>query len=312
MPTEGGRHYRSATLRYRVFDVPAAEVIAAGSARETGGGTSPDEATDTAVKYAARKAGRSISGKIRERLALYVDYAVVLSIEIHDAQAETVAQQLASRLSNVEGIGLVHRQATDRQSWELRLFSREQTQVVGPRVEAVLADAGLEGSRQENRLVLIGQDLQSRGPGDGPTTIACLAVVNQIGRADLESWTRGLPDLIDQELLTRPDFRVVEWRRVKEVLAETDLTLVLGADADTARRLGRKAGADRLVIGELTTDPAGNLILALRSIDVDDGHLVQLIRVRGDAADIEAFETMIRQAVRNPPNSLPADMLSPW
>jgi hypothetical protein len=313
LPPEGGRQYRSATLRYRVFDVPAAEVIAAGSARETGWGTSPDAAADTAVKYAAQKAVRSISGKIKERLGLYVDYAVVFSIEIHDSQAETISQRLASRLGNIEGIGLVHRQPTDRQTWELRLFSREQTQVVGPRVETVLAETGLEGRpRQGNRFVLIGQDLRSGRSGDEPTTIACLAVVNRIGRADLDSWTRGLPDLIDQELLARPGFRVVERRRVKEVLAEADLTLVLQADADTARRLGQKAGADRLVIGELTTDPTGDLTLALRSIDVSDGHLVQIIRVRGDDADIEAFEALIRQAVRNPPNSVPSAMLSPW
>lgn len=306
MPARDGRVFRSASIRYRVLDVASGGVVAASTARESGWGLTADEAADTGVKYAAQKAVRDIKPKVIRQLAKFADYAVMLSIEVHDTRADAVSRALLTRLERVDGVAAVHRLPAGADAWELRLFSAADTGTLSSRVEAVLAETQMQGQVAGGRIVLTGQPLR---PGADAVRIACLAVANQTGQGQFDSWTASLPNLVQQSLVQRPNVRVIERRRVADVVDEVELAQVFGDDA-ARRRVGEVVGADELMLGELTLDPGGDLVLALRSVRVPDGSVVQIVRVRGSAADIRAFEELVRRKIYSPPMTITEQLLS--
>ena len=95
--------------------------------------------------------------------------------------------------------------------------------------------------------------------------------LNALDRAQasgIAQYTRALPELLTQHILTYPGTRVVERSKLREILDEQKLGSSALSDEDTRIRLGRLSGARHMIFGSaLSIGPMTRLDVRLVSVE---------------------------------------------
>ncbi len=111
---------------------------------------------------------------------------------------------------------------------------------------------------------------------DTRPTIAVLPFVNSaIGASNIElaPLSKGIADLLINELAQNPGIRLVERENIQKLLDEQNLGRDGRVEAATAAQLGKLLGAKHLVTGSFITDRSGKMVLTLKSIDTETGRI---------------------------------------
>lgn len=111
---------------------------------------------------------------------------------------------------------------------------------------------------------------------DARPTVAVLPFVNSaIGasNAELAPLSKGIADLLINELAQNPGIRVVERENIQKLLDEQNLGRDGRVEAATAAQLGKLLGAKHMVTGSFITDRTGKMVLTLKSIDAETGRI---------------------------------------
>lgn len=87
----------------------------------------------------------------------------------------------------------------------------------------------------------------------------------------------GLADLLMNDLGKSPELRLVERLQTSAMMRELKLVDDGLVDPRTAPRVGRLVGARRLLIGDASFAPGGNVVLSARVVDVISGTVQQLV-----------------------------------
>jgi TolB-like protein len=96
----------------------------------------------------------------------------------------------------------------------------------------------------------------------------------------------GLADLLTTDMARSGRLQVVDRLRLDAVLSEIRLVESGRVDTATAPRVGRLVRARRLVLGNLTEIPGGNLAIDARVADVASGEVRQAVSASAPLADI--------------------------
>jgi len=141
--------------------------------------------------------------------------------------------------------------------------------------------------------------LWDRGASRSAPTIAVLPFQNASGRADLDKWTQGIPQLVMQGLSGSKYFSVLGNDRAINTLRE----LGIGPDkpyaADDLSRIGKKSGATHAVMGLLIKAGDGLVItLTTEEIGADQAYSSRF-ECADEAAIIQAAGRMADQVKRD-------------
>ncbi len=98
-------------------------------------------------------------------------------------------------------------------------------------------------------------------------------------KEDFAALEVGLQQMLLTELAVNPNLRVVERRRLKQLMEEQDLGASARVDAATAARLGKLVGARYMVLGGFV-DFYGDFRIDARIVNVETGELVKTEKAR--------------------------------
>src|SRR5579871_5848204 len=90
---------------------------------------------------------------------------------------------------------------------------------------------------------------------------------------DLAPLSKGICDVLITELSDNPGIKVVERDQLASILAEQHLAADGTADKATAIKVGKLLSAHHMIFGGFITDPAGTMVLNLRSVNVETGEI---------------------------------------
>lgn len=144
-------------------------------------------------------------------------------------------------------------------------------------------------------------------PGPSPN-VAVLAFRNLSPSARLEAMESGFADLLQANLGALENVRLVERERIYEVLKEQELSLSGLVDAQTAVRVGRLVGAERLIYGSFV-ELGTNLRLDVRLADTKTASIVTAQIAAGRTEDFAvllenlALRLAAHLAVKPPPDA---------
>lgn len=96
-----------------------------------------------------------------------------------------------------------------------------------------------------------------------------------IGKAhdELAPLSKGICDMLITEMADNPGITVVERDQLQAIVAEQKLSTDKMTDPATAVRVGKLLGVHHMIAGGFVTDPAGTMVLNLRSFDVETGKI---------------------------------------
>src|SRR5437899_1177032 len=126
-----------------------------------------------------------------------------------------------------------------------------------------------------------------------------LLTVPRVAVLDFENLTRdrsldwlsaGIAETLTTELSRSRNFRLVERRRLGDVLQEIKLSRSGFVDPATAQRIGKLAGADTILVGSFQKEGT-RLRITARLVDVETGVSRAPATVEGPYKDIFALET---------------------
>jgi curli biogenesis system outer membrane secretion channel CsgG len=106
-----------------------------------------------------------------------------------------------------------------------------------------------------------------------PVVFAVLDFENQTGKDSWHHLEKALPDLVSTRLAAQPGFKVVERRRISEIMEEQHLTLTGAIDPTTAMRIGTLIGANIILFGSVT-QLDNDLLMSIRMAQVDTGEII--------------------------------------
>ena len=94
-----------------------------------------------------------------------------------------------------------------------------------------------------------------------------------IGKAhdELAPLSKGIADVLITEMADNPAIKVVERDALQSVLNEQHLATDGTVDKETAVKVGKLLSAHHMIFGGFITDPAGTMVLNLRSVNVETG-----------------------------------------
>lgn len=134
--------------------------------------------------------------------------------------------------------------------------------------------------------------------------IAIMAVADFKNLSPNRSWNymeAALPDLISVNLLKYPEFKVIERKRLQDVLQELHLPSTGIVDPVSAQRIGKILGANIMVLGSIT-QLGEQVVIILRLVKVETAELiggvteygksVQEIRMLSENATIKIAEAI--------------------
>jgi TolB-like protein len=116
-------------------------------------------------------------------------------------------------------------------------------------------------------------------PKDSPT-VTVLDFSNTSRAADYDWLSRGLSDMLSTDLAATGALSLVERRDLDKVLAEQELGLSGAVDEATAPRVGRLAGASRIVLGGFVAS-GGELRIDAKAVDSESGAVLAAASARG-------------------------------
>ncbi|HEY2849339.1 MAG TPA: CsgG/HfaB family protein [Gemmatimonadaceae bacterium] len=96
-----------------------------------------------------------------------------------------------------------------------------------------------------------------------------------IGKAneELKPLSKGICDMLISEMSDNPAIKVIERDQLQSVLGEQKLAADGTADKATAIKVGKLLSAHHMIFGGFVTDPAGTMVLNLRSVNVETGEI---------------------------------------
>ena len=96
-----------------------------------------------------------------------------------------------------------------------------------------------------------------------------------IGQAheELAPLSKGIADVLITEMADNPGITVVERDQLERIIAEQKLSTDKMTDPETVVRVGKLLGVHHMIAGGFITDPAGTMVLNLRSFDVETGKI---------------------------------------
>lgn len=134
--------------------------------------------------------------------------------------------------------------------------------------------------------------LEPRPDSVAPPTAALL----EIRSPDLsERESKSLSERLFQEAFRAKAWRLLERRRVQEILSEKALTPSSSLDSSGDRAVGSLLGVDRLLIPELDRLD-GIIYLSLREVDARSGTVLRLAEVETEASLRDASRELAREA----------------
>ena len=110
----------------------------------------------------------------------------------------------------------------------------------------------------------------------GKPTVAVLQFNNgATGKAneELGPLSKGIQDILTNELAANTGIRVVERDQIQKVLNENQLTVSGAVDAATAVKAGKLLGVHHMVTGGFITDRSGSMNLSVRVFNVETGEI---------------------------------------
>jgi TolB-like protein len=110
---------------------------------------------------------------------------------------------------------------------------------------------------------------------------AVLEFENNSGQPDWNYMQAGIPDIISADLSTNSDYKVVERKKMQEIISEMKLGMQGYTDAATAQQIGKLTGANVLVFGSVTKFDT-KIIITTRMVKVETGDIIGSIIEKGN------------------------------
>jgi hypothetical protein len=96
----------------------------------------------------------------------------------------------------------------------------------------------------------------------------------------------AMADFLTADLSQSPELKLVERQQLDAVLRELDLVDAGITDPRSAPRVGKLVGARRILIGDISSEPGGDIVLNARVVDVIAGTVQPLVSGRAPLARI--------------------------
>ena len=111
-----------------------------------------------------------------------------------------------------------------------------------------------------------------------------------IGKAqeELAPLSKGITDVLISELADNPGIRVVDRDVLQNILAEQKMATDGTADKESAVKVGKLLSAHHMITGGFITDPAGTMIISVRSANVETGVVEYTTSVTDKTANLLA------------------------
>ena len=116
----------------------------------------------------------------------------------------------------------------------------------------------------------------ARAQGDQRPGVAVLPFTNSaIGKAneELGPLSKGIPEMMLEELSANKSLRVVERDALQKILDEQNLARDGRVDPGTAAKLGKIVGAAYMMAGSFVTDTRGTMVLTMKVFDATTSEL---------------------------------------
>jgi len=112
-----------------------------------------------------------------------------------------------------------------------------------------------------------------------------------IGKAhdELAPLSKGICDVLITEMSDNPGIKVVERDQLQSILSEQKLASDGTADKATAIKVGKLLSAHHMIFGGFVTDPAGTMVLTLRSVNVETGEIEFVTNATDKTANLLAL-----------------------
>lgn len=121
----------------------------------------------------------------------------------------------------------------------------------------------------------------------------------ELTRSDIAAscqWSRAMSEMLLEQLLAYPGVRVVERARLREILDEQKLGSSAVADEDARIRLGRIAGAKRMIFGSLIT-LGDNVRADVRLVSTETSQILGAQEASAKTADLPAAMAQAARAL---------------
>ena len=101
--------------------------------------------------------------------------------------------------------------------------------------------------------------------------------------------SKGISDLLITELAANKAIRLVERDQIQKILDELDLAGTTRVDDATAARIGKLVGARYFLTGGFMVDPKKDMVLTIRSVNVETSEVEYTEKVLGKAENVIAL-----------------------
>ncbi|MCI0514032.1 hypothetical protein L0128_12525 [candidate division KSB1 bacterium] len=123
---------------------------------------------------------------------------------------------------------------------------------------------------------------------DSSKTIAVLDFTNNslLNKAEFESLSKGLAEMLISELSQVPALEVVERQKLNALLAEMQLAQTGLISETSTAKIGQLLGAQYLVLGSFMAVPGNKIRIDARSVHVETGKTLLAEKSEGNTKDI--------------------------
>ncbi len=131
-----------------------------------------------------------------------------------------------------------------------------------------------------------------------------IAVLPFQGKGESQNYVDAATDKMILQLVNLRRFRVIERWKLDELLKEQELQVSGVVDEKTAVEIGRVAGADAIILGNITIIGSMTTVNA-RVIDTQSSEVIVAKSDRGERTDLEDVEKLVEMVAINIYNELP-------
>jgi hypothetical protein len=112
-----------------------------------------------------------------------------------------------------------------------------------------------------------------------------------IGKAheELAPLSKGICDMMITEMADNPGIKVIERDQLQSILGEQKIATDGVVDKATAIKVGKLLSAHHMIFGGFVTDPAGTMVLNLRSVNVETGEIEFVTNATDKTANLLAL-----------------------
>jgi curli biogenesis system outer membrane secretion channel CsgG len=115
---------------------------------------------------------------------------------------------------------------------------------------------------------------------------------------DFDPLTKGISDMLINELAQDQQIRVVERDQLQHLMDEQNID-PKRVDQSTAVRLGKLLGAHHMIFGGFIADQSGRMILNSRAVNVETSQVEYVARVQGNTNNVLTMITQLADTMIN-------------